>query len=107
MVPNVGSEATLDVRLTVAGVRETIEVAPASFDVAKSQPSSLVTSDDINSLPEMGRNFLVLAQLLPGSGPLNTTPGRCNHEVRRCRRSAQRLYNDGVRQLPEDSIPSR
>ena len=76
LVLNVGSEATLDVRLTVAGVRETIEVAPASFDIAKSQPSSLVTSDDIRTLPEIGRNFLVLAQLLPGSGPLNTTPGR-------------------------------
>lgn len=76
LVLNVGSEATLDVRLTVAGVREKIEVAPASFDIAKSQPSSLVTSDDIRSLPEIGRNFLVLAQLLPGSGPLNTTPAR-------------------------------
>jgi hypothetical protein len=76
LVLNVGSEATLDVRLTVAGVRETIEVAPASFDIARSQPSSLVISDDIRTLPEIGRNFLVLAQLLPGSGPLNTTPGR-------------------------------
>jgi hypothetical protein len=76
LVLNVGSEATLEVRLTVAGVRETIEVTPASFDVAKSQPSSLVTSDDIGTLPEIGRNFLVLAQLLPGAGPLNTTPGR-------------------------------
>ena len=76
LVLNVGSEATLDVRLTLAGVQETIEVAPASFDIARSQPSSLVSSDDIRTLPEIGRNFLVLAQLLPGSGPLNTTPGR-------------------------------
>ena len=76
LVLNVGSEATLEVRLTVAGVRETIDVTPASFDIAKSQPSSLVTSVDIRTLPEIGRNFLVLAQLLPGSGPLNTTPGR-------------------------------
>ncbi len=76
LVLTVGSEATLDVTLTVAGVREKIEVAPALFDTARSQPSSLVTSDDIRSLPEIGRNFLVLAQLLPGSGPLNTTPGR-------------------------------
>ena len=76
LVLSVGSEATLEVRLTLAEVRETIEVTPASFDIAKSQPSSLVTSDDIRTLPEIGRNFLVLAQLLPGSGPLNTTPGR-------------------------------
>ena len=76
LVLSVGSEATLDVALIVAGVEQTIKVAPASFDVARSQPSSLVTSDDIRMLPEIGRNFLVLAQLLPGSGPLNTTPGR-------------------------------
>src|SRR5688572_25517436 len=76
LVLNVGSEATLDVRLTVAGVREKIEVAPASFDIARSQPSSLVISDDIRALPDIGRNFLVLAQLLPSSGPLNTTVGR-------------------------------
>ena len=76
LVLNVASEATLELRLTAAGVRETIEVVPASFDIGKSQPSSLVTPEDIGTLPEIGRNFLVLAQLLPGSGPLNTTPGR-------------------------------
>jgi hypothetical protein len=76
LVLSVGSEATLDVRLTVAGVRETIAVAPVSFDTANFYPSSLVTFDDIRTLPDIGRNFLVLAQLIPGSGPLNTTPGR-------------------------------
>ena len=76
LVLSVGSEATLEVRLTVAGVRETIAVVPASFDTAKFYPSSLVTFDDIRTLPDIGRNFLVLAQLIPGSGPLNTTPGR-------------------------------
>ena len=50
LVLTVGSEATLEVRLTVAGVRETIEVTPASFDIAKSQPSSFVTSADIRTL---------------------------------------------------------
>ena len=76
LVLSVGSEATLEVRLTVAGVRETIAVAPASFDTAAFYPSSLITIDDIRTLPDVGRNFLVLAQLIPGSGPLNTTPGR-------------------------------
>ena len=76
LVLSVGSEATLEVRLTLAEVRETIEVTPAAFAIAKSQPSSLVTTDDIRTLPEIGRNFLVLAQLLPSSGPLNTTVGR-------------------------------
>jgi hypothetical protein len=75
LVLNVGSEATLIITLAVAGPRETIQVA-ASFDVARSQPSSLITSEDLEALPEIGRNFLVLAQLLPGSAPLNTTVTR-------------------------------
>jgi hypothetical protein len=74
---NVGSELTIDVQLTVAGVRETVTVgATISPAVAKSQPSALVSAEDIESLPEIGRNFLVTAQLLPGSGPLNSTVGR-------------------------------
>jgi len=78
LVLNVGSDATLDVTLIVAGVREAVEVAPsaASFAVAKFQPSSVVSSEDIRALPEIGRNFLALAQLLPGSGPLNSTVSR-------------------------------
>lgn len=76
LVLSVGSQATLEVRLTVAGLRETIAVAPASFDTATLYTSSLITFDDIRTLPDIGRNFLVLAQLIPGSGPLNTTPGR-------------------------------
>ena len=74
----VGSDATLDFRLTVAGVRESVTVAvpSVSFEVAQSQPSSVVTEDQIRALPELGRNFLVLAQLLPGSGPLNASVTR-------------------------------
>ena len=74
---NVGSELTIDLQLTVAGVRETVTVtATLSPAVAKSQPSALVSAADITSLPEIGRNFLVMAQLLPGSGPLNSSVTR-------------------------------
>jgi hypothetical protein len=75
---NVGSELTIDIQLTVAGVRETVTVAAATVSaaVAKSQPSALVLAEDITSLPEIGRNFMVLAQLLPGTGPLNSTVTR-------------------------------
>ena len=31
---------------------------------------------ELAALPEIGRNFLVMAQLLPGSGPLNATVTR-------------------------------
>ena len=74
---NVGSELTIDLQLTIAGVRETVTVAATlSPAVAKSQPSALVSAEDITSLPEIGRNFLVTAQLLPSSGPLNSTVTR-------------------------------
>ena len=74
----VGSDATLDFRLPVSGVSESVTVAvpSVSFEVAQSQPSSVVTEDQIRALPELGRNFLVLAQLLPGSGPLNASVTR-------------------------------
>jgi carboxypeptidase family protein len=74
----VGSDSTLDFRLPVAGVRESLTVAAPSlsFEVAQSQPSSVVTEDQIRALPELGRSFLVLAQLLPGSGPLNASVTR-------------------------------
>src|SRR5262245_8496423 len=74
----VGSDATLDFRLGLEGLRETVTVAPTalSVELAQSQPSSVVTDAQIRSLPEIGRNFLVLAQLLPGSAPLNASVTR-------------------------------
>ena len=75
IILNVGSEVTLNVKLILAGVRETVTVGATTLSsaVAKSQPSALVSAEDIRALPEIGRNFLVLAQLLPGSGPLNSS----------------------------------
>jgi len=74
----VGADATVNVILTVAGVVEqtTVSAAAPLVEVARSQPSSIVTKRDIDALPVLERNFLVLAQLLPGSGPLNSTVGR-------------------------------
>ena len=74
----VGSESILNVPLLVARVTQVVTVAPSQplVDVAQSQPSSIVTDDQIRALPELGRNFLVLAQLVPGSGPLNASVGR-------------------------------
>ena len=45
-------------------------------ETARSQPSSTITKREVDALPVLERNFLVLAQLLPGSGPLNSTVGR-------------------------------
>ena len=40
------------------------------------QRTSTVTQRQIDALPVLERNFLVLAQLLPGSGPINSTVSR-------------------------------
>jgi hypothetical protein len=74
----VGADATLNLTLALAGVVEqtTVNTAAPLVEVARSQPSSVVTKQDIDTLPVLDRNFLVLAQLLPGSGPLNSTVTR-------------------------------
>src|SRR5262245_7549229 len=74
----VGADATLDFTLSVAGVeaRTTVTADLSLVEPRRSQPSSIVTRDDIDAMPVFGRNFLTLAQLLPGSGPINATVNR-------------------------------
>jgi hypothetical protein len=74
----VGADATLNLTLALAGVAEqtTVDVTAPLVEVARSQPSSVVTRRDIDTLPVLDRNFLVLAQLVPGSAPLNSTVTR-------------------------------
>ena len=74
----VGADATVNLTLPLAGVVEqtTVNAAAPLVEVARSQPSSVVTKRDIDTLPVLERNFLVLAQLLPGSGPINSTVTR-------------------------------
>jgi Carboxypeptidase regulatory-like domain len=69
----VGSEAALDLSLGVANLAETITVVGESplVEVAKSQPSSVITAAQLEQLPVLSRNFLVLAQLLPGAAPIS------------------------------------
>lgn len=67
----VGADATLDFELGVGVLSETVMVSGtgALVEVTRSQPSSAVVSDQIASLPVLERNFLSLAQLLPGAAP--------------------------------------
>src|SRR5947207_6513362 len=70
----VGSDVALDFTLRVGDVAETLtvsgEASVLNIEVAKSQPSSVVTSDQVSALPNLSRNFLVLAQLMPGVAPI-------------------------------------
>jgi len=74
----VGSDATVDLTLPLAGVvdQATVSASAPLVEVARSQPSAVVTKADVDTLPVLERNFLVLAQLLPGSGPLNSSVTR-------------------------------
>jgi hypothetical protein len=74
----VGADATVNLELPVAGLldRTIVEATAPLVEVARSQPSSVVNRGDIERLPVLDRNFLVLAQLLPGSGPINSTVTR-------------------------------
>jgi hypothetical protein len=56
-------------------VAESVTVSGSApvIEVTKSELSSVVLSDQVNTLPTIGRNFLELAQLLPGAGPDNSS----------------------------------
>ena len=74
----VGANPVLDFKLRIAGVesRSVVAAAIPLVEVGQSQPSSAITKREIDALPVFGRNFLVLAQLLPGSAPIASTVGR-------------------------------
>ena len=73
----VASDATLNFTLAVApAMEQTVVTAASSIELARSQPFSVVTKRDVEVLPVLERNFLVLAQLLPGAAPINTPVSR-------------------------------
>jgi hypothetical protein len=71
----VGADATIDFKLVVAGLSESLTVSASApvIEVSKSSLSSVVMSEQVASLPNLGRNFIELAQLLPGSAPDNSS----------------------------------
>jgi hypothetical protein len=74
----VGGDVTMDFALAIAGVesRTTVVAAMPVIERMRSQPSSVITTRQLDALPVFGRTFLTLAQLVPGSGPSNSTVGR-------------------------------
>jgi hypothetical protein len=56
----IGADATLDLRLALATVQETVTVTSSTptIELAKAQLQSVVLSDQVNALPTLGRNFL-------------------------------------------------
>jgi len=74
----VGADATIDFTLGVAALSENVMVVGENplVEVAKAQPSSVIVGEQLAALPVLDRNFLVLAQLLPGSAPLTGVSSR-------------------------------
>jgi len=74
----VGSDATVNFTLGVAPVEvDATVVAEVPFvERTHWQPSSTILKQQIDRLPVLERNFLALAQVLPGSAPINSTINR-------------------------------
>jgi len=71
----VGADLTINFKLNVATVEQsvTVSASEAIIETNQSELSSVVASAQLQELPNLGRNFIELAQLLPGSGPDNST----------------------------------
>jgi hypothetical protein len=74
----VGANTTVNLQLSVATLSENVIVSGESplVEVAKAQPSSVIVGEQLAVLPVLDRNFLVLAQLLPGAAPLTGVNNR-------------------------------
>jgi hypothetical protein len=70
----VGADLNVDLQLSIATLQESVTVTGSgpTIEVTKSELSSVVLPEQVNTLPSLGRNFLELAQLLPGTGPDNS-----------------------------------
>ncbi len=69
-----GQAADLTVRLSVAGIEESVDVAAdaVALEVARAQLSETILPREVDGLPLNGRNYLDLALLVPGASRTNT-----------------------------------
>jgi Carboxypeptidase regulatory-like domain len=70
----VGQVATVDIHLTLAPIREAVQVraGAGTVDRVTSAVGAVISADEIKTLPLNGRNFLELAFLAPGNAPAPT-----------------------------------
>lgn len=70
----VGSDVTVDFTLGVSELEQNVTVTTdtwAEIETTKSQPASLITDEQISNLPVLNRDFLVIAQTMPGSSTMD------------------------------------
>lgn len=73
-VLTLGQAADLTVRLSVAGIKESVDVdeGAGAIEVARAQLSETILPREVDGLPLNGRNYLDLALLVPGASRTNT-----------------------------------
>jgi outer membrane receptor protein involved in Fe transport len=71
----IGGDVRADLEMGVANLQETVTVSGAAplIEATKSAPSTTIVSDQIQALPVLERNFLSLAQMMPGAAPNYTS----------------------------------
>jgi Carboxypeptidase regulatory-like domain/TonB dependent receptor len=69
-----GQAADLTVRLSVAGIEESVDVSDAggALEISRAQLSETILPREVDGLPLNGRNYLDLALLVPGVSRTNT-----------------------------------
>ena len=74
LVLTLGQAADLTIRLSVAGIAESVDVADGAgaLEVSRSQLSETILPREVDGLPLNGRNYLDLALLVPGASRTNT-----------------------------------
>jgi hypothetical protein len=74
LVLTLGQAADLTIRLSVAGIEESVDVAEGAgvLEVSRAQLSETILPHEVDGLPLNGRNYLDLALLVPGASRTNT-----------------------------------
>ena len=69
----VGTDVTINFTMKVGAVAQNVtvtEAAEAEIEVTKSEPASVINDQQIDNLPVLNRDFLVIAQTMPGSATM-------------------------------------
>ncbi|MGH9348371.1 MAG: TonB-dependent receptor [Vicinamibacterales bacterium] len=79
----IGMQLKQDLKMTIEALQETITVSGLApvIDTAKHEVASVITQEQIETLPIEGRQAVSLALLMPGTGGDNVTPRRANTNV--------------------------
>ena len=75
---DVNQKATLNIRLTVGKITESIQVSAqaTTLDLTTAQLGTVITKQNIVDLPLNARNFTQLLSLIPGAGPVSVAQNK-------------------------------